>query len=277
MLRRLVLLFALGSELKAQELVSSYHHYSAEGVSAMVHRGFRSAADERAWTIVLAASLPLAQLRPSLHLVGVVSHFLQANSLNDIGFNPRSARWEEQLLLLWSTPNGYHAVGLLHFCKHEIDNADPPDADTPRAGYRPTKRVIILHGPFAATEFKGALPHGVEWAIGLRAALFAIAQDYRIPSSTEESWRRLRANVAVSARAVAVSAPVRIFGQVSYRGAFFESPIRLRHDLRGEAGIRLLATSIELFGYAERIFDDLSRPFPHPSRTYGIGARWQKR
>jgi hypothetical protein len=126
MLRRLVLLFALGSELKAQELVSSYHHYSAEGVSAMVHRGFRSAADERAWTIVLAASLPLAQLRPSLHLVGVVSHFLQANSLNDIGFNPRSARWEEQLLLLWSTPNGYHAVGLLHFCKHEIDNADPP-------------------------------------------------------------------------------------------------------------------------------------------------------
>jgi hypothetical protein len=31
MLRRLVLLFVLGSELKAQELVSSYHHYSAEG------------------------------------------------------------------------------------------------------------------------------------------------------------------------------------------------------------------------------------------------------
>ncbi|GBD06544.1 hypothetical protein HRbin21_00338 [bacterium HR21] len=270
-----IFLLGLGSlELCAQELVTAHHSYTPNGVTALLHRGFRSADDERAWVVVLALSLPLVQLRDSLWLVGIASHLLQANSLNDIGFNPRGARWEEQLVLLWQRSRWKFYGGLLHFCKHEIDNADPPDTDEPVAGYQPTKRVLILHGPFAGAQYRSG------WGRGWRAVLegrvygFVIAQDYRVRGTDELRWQRLRGSLAVRASLVAHLGHLRSFGSVAYRLALFQAPVVVRHEYRGELGITLGALPIALFGYGEQLFDDLARPFPHPSRSFGFGLRW---
>lgn len=268
-------LLGIGSlELAAQELVTAHHRYAPSSVTALLNRGFGSADDERAWTVVLALSLPLAQLQDSLWLVGIASHLLQANSLNDIGFNPRGARWEEQVLLLWQGSPWKLYGGLLHFCKHEIDNADPPDTDEPVVGYQPTKRVIILHGPFAGGQYRHTW--GMRWAVELEGRVygFVIAQDYRIRGTDELRWRRLRGSLAARALLGARFEHFRSFVQLTYRLAWFWAPGMLRHEYRGELGVRVATLPIALCGYGEYLFDDLARPFPHPSRSFGIGLRW---
>jgi hypothetical protein len=254
--------------------VTSYHTYTPERITAQFCRGFRSAADERAWTLVVATSLPLKQLRDSLWLIGVVSHLLQANSLNDIGFNPRSARWEEQLVLLWRRKQWSFYGGLLHFCKHEIDNADPPNTDEPVVGYQPTKRVIILHGPFGGLRYQHQWTSAWQGAAEVRAFFFAIAKDYRIRGNDEFRWSRLRTAVAVRFRLLWHGGLLRKFGELSYRLAMFQAPLMGRHEYRIEIGGAPLALPIAFVVYGEQLFDDLSRPFPHPSRSIGVGVRW---
>lgn len=276
MLHRVLSLLGVGAflELSAQELVTSHHVHSPHSRTAVLHRGFGSAGDERAWTIALALSLPLAHLRDSLWLLGVASHLLQANALNDIGFNPRGARWEEQLLLLWHHAPWVLYGGLLHFCKHEIDNADPPDTDEPVVGYQPTKRVIILHGPFAGIRYRYRWTPWWESTLEGRAHFFVIAQDYRIRGTDELRWSSLRASCALRASSAWVVGKFRKFGSITYRLALFSAPLRTRHEYRGELGTAMQAVPIGFFVYGEQLFDDLSRPFPHPSRSFGIGLRW---
>ncbi len=272
-----VLLVGIGAlGLSAQELVTFHHEYSPDSRTAVFHRGFRSAGDERAWTLVLALSLPLSQLRDNLWLLGVASHLLQANALNDIGFNPRAARWEEQLLLLWHHAPWKLYGGLLHFCKHEIDNADPPDTDEPTVGYQPTKRVIILHGPFAGAQYRYRWTPWWESAVEARVHFFVIAQDYRIRGTDELRWRSLRGSLMVRARASWQVEKLHKFSSLGYRLALFGAPVRARHEYRAEFGLAMGRVPIGVFVYGEQLFDDLSRPFPHPSRSFGIGLRWMQ-
>ncbi len=260
--------------VQAQELVSSYHTHLPDSRTAIVHRGFGSAADERAWTVVLAVSLPLAQLRDSLWLVGVVSHLLQANSLNDIGFNPRGARWEEQLAVIWHRASWTLYGGLLHFCKHEIDNADPPDTDEPVRGYQPTKRVIILHGPFVGLRYHQYWTSWWKSVVEGRLHFFPIAQDYRIRGSDDLRWRQLRGSFVLRVSSVGDLGLLRKFVEVAYRSALFVFPLLARHEYRAEAGVALGWLPMGFFVYWEQLFDDLSRPFPHFSRSVGVGLRW---
>lgn len=269
--RRWFALLVCCTELCAQELVTAYHRYAPEQKTARLHRGFRSSDDERAWVVVLGLSLPLARLQDSLWLLGVASHLLQANALNDIGFNPRSARWEEQLLVLWKRSPWSFYGGLLHFCKHEIDNADPPDTDEPVAGYQPTKRVIILHGPFAGVRYWQRWFSWWHNSAELRAFLFLIAQDYRVRGDDRLRWSRLRASFQLHLTAQWAAWA---FGQVMLRAALFRSPSVVQWEYRVELGSVILQLPIALFVYGERLFDDLARPFPHPSHSVGVGLRW---
>lgn len=261
-------------ELPAQELVTAHHIYAPTAATALLHRGFGSAGDERAWTVVLAMSLPLAQLRDSLWLVGVASHLLQANSLNDIGFNPRGARWEEQLVLLWQRVPWTVYGGLLHFCKHEIDNADPPDTDEPVAGYQPTKRVIILHGPLAGAQYRHGWGAGWQAALELRAYAFLIAQDYRVRGTDELRWRRLWSSLMMRGSLAVPLGILRSFVQGMCRLALFRKPVVARYEWRAEIGAGIDSFPVVIFAYGEQLFDDLARPFPHPSRSFGVGLRW---
>jgi len=269
--RRWFALLVCCTELCAQELVTTYHRYAPEQKTARLHRGFGSSDDERAWVVVLGLSLPLARLQDSLWLLGVASHLLQANALNDIGFNPRSARWEEQLLVLWKRSPWSFYGGLLHFCKHEIDNADPPDTDEPVAGYQPTKRVIILHGPFAGVRYWQRWFSWWHNSAELRAFLFLIAQDYRVRGDDRLRWSRLRASFQLHLTAQWAAWG---FGQVMLRAALFRSPSVVQWEYRVELGSVILQLPIALFVYGERLFDDLARPFPHPSHSVGVGLRW---
>lgn len=274
MLRWLAVAVSAYGGLLAQELVTSYHEYSPRSVTARLHRGFESADDERAWTIVLGVSLPLGQLQDSLWLLGVASHLLQANSLNDIGFNPRGARWEEQLVVLWKRSPWTIYGGLLHFCKHEIDNADPPDTDDPVVGYQPTKRVIILHGPFLGASYRYRWALRWELTAEVRTFFFLIAQDYRIRGNDELRWRRLRYSAAARVGVRWETSAFRSFVQLSSRAALFTAPVTARYEYRVEVGSSVAGLPIALFGYREWLFDDLARPFPHPSRSFGIGLQW---
>lgn len=76
---------------------------------------------------------------------------LNANSLNDISFNPRQAIWEENLVYLhnlgkFNNKHFIYNVSLFHRCKHDIDNLDPANSDIPNLEANLTKRVIILTG-----------------------------------------------------------------------------------------------------------------------------------
>lgn len=76
---------------------------------------------------------------------------LNANSLNDISFNPRQAIWEENLVYLhnlgkFNNKHFIYNINLFHRCKHDIDNLDPANSDVPDLTANLSKRVVILTG-----------------------------------------------------------------------------------------------------------------------------------
>ena len=119
-------------------------------------------------------------------------HELTANPFNDLGFNPRTARWEEQLLVHVRIAPLTLQGGWFHRCKHEIDNTEPPD-DIKDPTYQPTRRVLILSGPTViAVSPILATPIGT---IRLQAGgeWYMVNEDYRDPDSLQTgSWNGLQ-------------------------------------------------------------------------------------
>lgn len=160
-------------------------------------RGWGSLGDEQAWQYRLHGGVEpyrwesddsVTQVTTSLQL----HHELTANPFSSIGFNPRTARWEEELLVHVRLAVGTLQGGWLHRCKHEIDNTEPANESDPMP-FIPTTRVIILSGPKAAyfsptitTPIGNLRLHaGGEW--------YLVAADYRTPSlQNRGSWSELQ-------------------------------------------------------------------------------------
>ncbi|MCS6966844.1 MAG: hypothetical protein NZ473_08835, partial [Candidatus Kapabacteria bacterium] len=141
-------------------------------------------------------------------------------------------------------------------------------------GYQPMKRVIILHGPFVGVFRQHRWDLRWKSTLEVRAFFFAIAQDYRIRGTDELRWRRLRASLNAHLNSEWRIGFLRSFVSVIYRSALFQSPLLVRHEYRAEIGTAVRELPMALFAYWEQLFDDLARPFPHPSRSIGVGLRW---
>lgn len=158
------------------------------------YRGWGSVGDEQAWQYRLHGGVE-AYRWENVTTTLQLHHELTANPFSSIGFNPRGARWEEELLVHVqppTLPDLYLQTGWFHRCKHDIDNNEPAREGDP-APFVPTTRVIILSGPKLSVAqqniatFLGTLgvQAGGEW--------YVVAEDYRTPYNAIGSWEHLQA------------------------------------------------------------------------------------
>lgn len=165
------------------------------------YRGWGSQADEQAWQYRLHGGVELyrwANVTTSLQL----HHELTANPFSSIGFNPRSGRWEEELLVHIHpshVPDAYLQAGWFHRCKHDIDNTEPAREGDP-APFVPTTRVIILSGPKLSVAQQNLPALGGQLSVQAGGEWYVVAEDYRTPYNTLGSWANLHGMLWARAR-----------------------------------------------------------------------------
>lgn len=252
-------------------------------------RGFGSADDELAWDIRFIGLLELWRWRnsqsprqaPYSALIAVVGHQLSANPYNSIGFNPRGAAWEENLLFVRHQRTFEWHVGAFHRCRHEIDNTHAPDETRQDPAYEPTERLLSLTGIQAGLSTMTDSSGTLRWRGTLRIERYAQTTDNRVPRNTDPPyWKDAVAAVAGSVRLSRPAGDRRwLYAGLWTSVMLFSNDGRTTGEpvWRGEIGVESTGYrgGVALFMAFEQTFDDVSRPMPQRSSVLAAGARFQ--
>ncbi len=155
----------------------------------------------QAWNGRFLLGFTLYSFTPNDHIVGVISKEITALRNDETVFNPNTSRWEEFLGFAKRTEHGTVTLGYTHFCKHEIDNFDPPFS-TPVTIDSIQKRVTI-HGGLTV-NFQSSLIQpfdkvDMQWYV--KPHYNVVREDYRYTLGLEGvSLRRLRGTIEAGAR-----------------------------------------------------------------------------
>lgn len=211
---------------------------------------------------------------------------LTANPLNNIGFNPRTARWEEQLLVHAATPNASARGGWFHRCKHDIDNSDPPNEDA-TGPYSPVRRTLILSGPTLGAMHAPVQHDRLTLRLAAAAEYYVINEDYRSPTtSTTGSWKGMHGAVWMRAEATWHCSSSFTLGVNSYMSIPWFSSRYGIHDndyLTCEARAEMVGSfvtqnaAMDLVLSAEHTFDEVAFLSPTPSTYVQFGIRFRSR
>lgn len=231
-------------------------------------RGSGSLGEDRAWMLQLHEMFDIARFDDDAAITLSLHQEMDANDLNNIGFNPRMAIWEENLAWQWGRPfRSQGRVGVFHRCKHDIDNTDTPD-ERDDSLYVPTRRVIILSGVNGAwTLPRVRLPSG-HARVMLTGEGYLISEEYRDPSGIDSgSWSPALASVGLYAYSdLALSSWLTFIVRTSVTATFFGAndatgdPGRTGWDGRVEGAFAMRGTAgwFEAFVAGERFFDEVA-------------------
>jgi len=251
-------------------------------------RGWGSYEEEQAWQFRLHGIVEPYRFGSDSNASVTTSlqfhHELTSSTLNDLGFNPRTARWEEQLNVHIATSPLTIQAGVFHRCKHDIDNSEPPNDDT-SVVYEPIKRTLILTG-FAAS----ASTHPLTTFIGTMrisggGEYYFTSEDYRTPeSSTTGTWRDIKGALWFRGEdRVVVSQNVHVIGSYYISFPFFASrngaadDVLVPHEARAELVAAFLGSqgAIEAVFSADHTFDEVAFIVPQPTTVFQVGVRFR--
>ncbi len=254
---------------------------SHASASLEAFRGWNSYQNEQAWQIRLHGLFELWRFSPSSRLMFTAHQELCASPYSQINFNPRTARWEEQLLYQTNAGDVGYTLGLFHRCKHDIDNNEPPDDDTSNTRYQPIKRTAILSGATARIAFHTAVTPTLSVSSELGAEYYLVAEDYRSPFGNDKgSWKGLSG--AVFAQVVGIlplteSIRIRTLEWISvpwFSNRFGMNSSALPFDARAELAVAFEgAFRCELIGAVDYQFDELVYLQPHETTVFQFGIR----
>lgn len=244
---------------------------------------------DQAWSIKFGGYLELYRFNSRTTLTGTFFHELSANAMNDIGFNPRAAQWEEQILLrdfLRISDDMSTTLGVFHRCKHDIDNSDDEMNDTVNTQLV-RKRTIILSGfslALAFTDDDGIqLFNSITTRGELRGEYYLYAEDYRYPQTHfGNSWKNMKGAIQAT---IQFSYPLttktdvwlKSYSSNIYIGADTEQRRSggFEQNARLELGLTFKGknAAFSLYVLNERLFDDITRVSADPTNIWALGIR----
>ncbi|MES2765182.1 MAG: hypothetical protein V4642_04900 [Bacteroidota bacterium] len=252
-------------------------HYSHEFA-----KGFGSAGGEQAWNGRSVGFIEFYRWESGWSFGGMLAAEAGLNDSNDIGFNPRSVRWMEELAVFKKQELFTWKLGVQHQCKHDVDNSDGASGDTPIANS--TKRVTILSG-LNAEIFSNQVSFGSDFVSRavLRTDYYFSAKDYRFPKTTEKgSFMDAYGAVLLKAKIIYKGfSPLEIHADGWFGSAFLKenteqiAAVSMENAYRFEMGVsgRGRAGALTVFGAFEHYFDDFALPVPQQSDVFYIGLR----
>lgn len=264
---------------------------SADGAIEAV-RGFSSVNDDQAWQYRLHLSAEVYRFTDStrdFQLSASMSfhHELTANTFNDISFNPRTARWEERITINAGFGGWAAQVGIVHRCKHDIDNLLGPDEFSPMTP-SPIQRTIILTGPQAqlTTPVTSTLLGNASVTGGVDWYSFNVSDHRVLASPLLGSWASMQGSAwirAMLASDLGSSTYLRCiyWASVPWFSSSYTGPsdTPIPHDARAEVafGVKGTKAALEIWLAAEHLFDDVSTVGAGPSTYNQLGIRIRPR
>lgn len=250
---------------------------AATWFSGEIQAGRGSFKGEQAWQLRLHGLVELWRINQDRTLVLAFHHELTANPFNDISFNPRTARWEEQIYMQWVSSPVTWTIGIYHRCKHDVDNIDPPQ-EGEQSTYTPTRRAIILSG-FQITLARHLIQTD-NWRVHghVGADYNIVSLDYRSPrSSYPASWENIIAVLRTGIRAEWQLTPGLYLAPSAWMGyaVFTDEGSDLPIEFRTELALRLKGRSTADLAFSyERQFDEVVFLVPQSTRVFSIGLRF---
>ncbi len=253
-------------------------------------RSFGSLGNEQAWQFRLHAVAELYRFTDSTDPVqwstsAEFHHELTANPYSQISFNPRTARWEEQVLVHMATTAATFRAGWIHRCKHEIDNLEGSSELAPDLSNR-TQRTLIFTGP---TIGAATAPFNMLGGSGVLAATtewYAVAEDYRLPRTAQTALLDDQVG-AVTLRGEwtlplgkAAALRTSLWASVPWFRARHNAPSQgLPYDGRAEVALCVLGPSarIDFVLATERQFDEVVFLTGQPTSLVQFGLRFAPR
>ncbi len=211
---------------------------------------------------------------------------LTANPMSDIGFNPRTARWEEQLLIHAAASWWSARAGWFHRCKHDIDNTDAPN-DASQPDYSPVRRTLILSGPTVGALTKPITAGNWTFRLAGGAEWYVVNDDYRTPSSsTTGSWKGMQGALwfrgdATTTVSEAFLVGARYYISLPWFSDRYGAPedIVVPHEARAEVfgTFHSMLAAMDIVLSAEHTFDEVALLNAMPSTYFQVGLRFRSR
>lgn len=246
--------------------------FSAEG-----SHGFGSALGEQAWNIKYVGFVELYRFSKGSAIGGSLAHEFTANPHNEIYFHMRGAIWNETLAYYHKLRKLSLEAGVTHHCRHEIDNSVPADERVVVPDYQPTRRLIVLTGPFVSVQSNWLQYKKLQARFYSRLNLYTYTVDGRRPrANMEQSLDYLRASALVGARLnYSVKEKIQLYARGFYNPVYFikDAPFKSNARLELGGGMPGKKGNFEIFTAFEHFFDDMSRPYPLPSDVFSVGIR----
>lgn len=206
---------------------------------------------------------------------------LNANSLNDIGFNPRQSIWEENLAFYYKSLDYTFNFSFFHRCKHEIDNSDSPNGDSAAIGYVPTKRVIILSGFNIGVSKNIEIIENLNLLTNINSEYYLMQSDFRTPNSDSQylpNWNDLSATIRTNIRLnYSVSSLISAYSRMNLNFLYFGNNINTynRNNTAIELGMSIKGKlyNFDAFFISENLSDELAYTQPNRTIYRGVGIR----
>ena len=167
---------------------------------AEVGVGNSAEVQSQAWNGRFLLGFNIYSFTPDDHIVATLSNEITATRTNSVLFNPNTSRWEE--FLGYRKRIGLHSftLGYTHFCKHEIDNFDPPFS-SPQTIDSLQKRIVIFGG-LTGTYFSQLMfSDNATLQYYVKPHYNFVREDYRYTRGLEGvSLTRLRGTLEVGTR-----------------------------------------------------------------------------
>ena len=246
--------------------------FSAEG-----SHGFGSAEGEQAWNMKYVGFVELYRFSTRSAIGGSLAHEFTANPHNEINFHMRGAIWNETVAYFHRLRKLTLEAGVTHHCRHEIDNTVNPNELVYDPNYVPTRRLIVLTGPYLSLQSNWLEKNKLAARFYGRVNLYTYYVDGRRPvENFDQSLDYVRASALVGMRLnFSLGKNVFIFNRSWYNPVYFieDDPWKSNSRIEFGVGINGIKGDFELFSGYESFFDDMSRPFPLPSKVLSVGIR----
>jgi hypothetical protein len=248
-----------------------------------VQRGLGSIEERFGWLLDVGAVVELYQWQHS-SLLAVSGMQLNADTHNEISFNPSGVIWEEHLMYATRGEGTNWQFGFAQRCRHDVDNLD-----IKKSTGEAQQRTLIYSSISGKVVFERATKYGLDVNSSFDGDLYVIAQDYRLPKSTSASLPNMERLIgsagftselsfsghASSGLYLTQSLTASLFAAEGGIFRKFASVDMVDMDYRMELGYLIPGRGgrMRIFAGWESLADDGTMPIPEHNQYFFLGVR----
>lgn len=245
--------------------------------AAELNRGLASKENEQAWNMKFNGFFELYRWK-STALINIYSQELNCNVYNPLGFNPRGNIWNEQISLIQQRQNFQWETGISYRCRHDLDNADPPNQNAISTNYVPLQRVLVVAAVFLAASKNFVFSENIALQTSAKAEYFGYMEDNRRNGNKERSWEKMQGSMLLTYKMEFLRKKKwQIYQRTFLNACFFGEGNLANWNSRAEIGGQFKSKKavFQCFSAYEYFFDDVSVPKPQFSEVFNFGFRIQ--